>query len=161
MARLYDFALWPHTWPWHWIFMVKDWNSLTSEMGGPIGMERRKCNTIIHDHNADICVTILGCVDVWESDRGDFRRRHVFDISSFLCNKQNIGLHVTPVFTIDASVMLASGAFFALTLLYDVITSLFETINRQMAVRNWRLSWSALCLLMMSAIRHGAMMTSS
>ena len=29
-----DLDLWPHTWPWHWIFMVKFWNSCISESEG-------------------------------------------------------------------------------------------------------------------------------
>ena len=28
-----DLDLWPHTWPWPWIFMVKFWNSCISEWG--------------------------------------------------------------------------------------------------------------------------------
>ena len=27
-----DLDLWPHTWPWPWIFMVKFWNSCISEL---------------------------------------------------------------------------------------------------------------------------------
>ena len=29
-----DLDLWPHTWPWPWIFMVKVWNSCISEWEG-------------------------------------------------------------------------------------------------------------------------------
>ena len=29
-----DLDLWPHTWPWPWIFMVKFWNSCISESEG-------------------------------------------------------------------------------------------------------------------------------
>ena len=29
-----DLDLWPHTWPWPWIFMVKFWNSCISEWEG-------------------------------------------------------------------------------------------------------------------------------
>ena len=29
-----DLELWPHTWPWPWIFMVKFWNSCISEWEG-------------------------------------------------------------------------------------------------------------------------------
>ena len=29
-----DIDLWPHTWPWSWIFMVKFWNSSISEWKG-------------------------------------------------------------------------------------------------------------------------------
>ena len=30
----YDLELWPHRWPWPWIFMVKFWNSCISEWEG-------------------------------------------------------------------------------------------------------------------------------
>ena len=33
----HDLALWPHTWPWPWIFMVNFWNSCISEWVGRWG----------------------------------------------------------------------------------------------------------------------------
>ena len=74
---------WPHPWPWHCSFMVKVWNSLIWGMRGLIDMERKGCESIIHDHDCDLWVTMVGWVDVRCSDWGDFRRRHAVDISSF------------------------------------------------------------------------------
>ena len=63
--------LWPHSWPWHWMFQgqifwphprpwpwswhfkVKVWNSFISGMGRPIDMERKVCESSIHDHDID------------------------------------------------------------------------------------------------------------
>ena len=54
--------------------------------GGLIYMERKGCDSIIHDHDHDLWVTMVGWVDVPYSDRGDFRHRRAIDISSFeLC----------------------------------------------------------------------------
>ena len=36
----------------------------------------------IHDHAIDLFVTMVGWVDVLDSDWGDFRRQHAVDISS-------------------------------------------------------------------------------
>ena len=47
-----------------------------------IDMERKGCESIIHDHDCDLWVTMVGWVDVPYSDWGDFRRRRVVDISS-------------------------------------------------------------------------------
>ena len=52
--------------------------------GGLIDMERKGCELIIHDHGRDFWVTLVGWVDVPYSDWGDFRRRRVVDLSSFL-----------------------------------------------------------------------------
>ena len=43
---LCDFELWPHLWPWPWIFKVKFRNYRISEMGGPIDMEQKGCKLI-------------------------------------------------------------------------------------------------------------------
>ena len=48
-------------------------------MEGLIGMEWKGCELIIHDH--DHWITFVGWVDVLDSDRGDFRRPCVIDIS--------------------------------------------------------------------------------
>ena len=37
----HDLDLWPHTWPWPWIFMVKFWNSCISEWEGRLTMHKR------------------------------------------------------------------------------------------------------------------------
>ena len=46
-------------------------------------MERKGCESIIHDHDCDLWVTMVGWVDVPYSDWGDFRRRRAVDISSY------------------------------------------------------------------------------
>ena len=38
-----DFQLWPHSWPWPFIFKVNFWKSRNSGMGCPIDMERKGC----------------------------------------------------------------------------------------------------------------------
>ena len=48
-------------------------------------MEWKGCESIIHDHDCDLWVTMVGWVDVPYSDWGDFRRRRAVDISSFIC----------------------------------------------------------------------------
>ena len=55
-------------------------------MGGLIDMER--CESIIHDHDCDFWVTMMGCVDVPDSNWGDLRHWHAINISillSFQC----------------------------------------------------------------------------
>ena len=47
-----------------------------------INMERKGCESSIHDHDMT-SVTMVGWVDVPNSDRGDFRRRRAVNISSF------------------------------------------------------------------------------
>ena len=80
---LYDLALWPHPWPWPWSFKVRVWNNFISGMGRPIDNELKGCESSIHDHDIDLCDH--GWVgDVLNSDRGDFRRRRVVNISSLL-----------------------------------------------------------------------------
>ena len=53
-------------------------------MGGLIVMEWKGCESIIHDQDRDLWVTMVGWVDVQYSDWGDFRRRRAVDISSLL-----------------------------------------------------------------------------
>ena len=38
--NLKDLDLWPHTWPWPWIFMVKFWNSCISEWEGRLTLHK-------------------------------------------------------------------------------------------------------------------------
>ena len=72
-------------WLWSWIFKGKHWNNIILGMGGPIDMGQRGCESIIHDHDRDLLVTIVGrVVDVTGSDRGDFRHRRAADMSSFM-----------------------------------------------------------------------------
>ena len=50
--------------------------------GGGIDMERKGCESIIHDHDRDLWVTMVGWVDVPYSGWGDFRRWRAVNISS-------------------------------------------------------------------------------
>ena len=50
--------------------------------GGLIDMEWKGRESIIHDHDHDLWVTMVGWVDVLYSDWGDFRCRLAVDISS-------------------------------------------------------------------------------
>ena len=45
-----------------------------------IEKERKGCESIIHDRDCDLWVTMVGWVDVPYSDWGDFRRWHTVDI---------------------------------------------------------------------------------
>ena len=51
LGRLCDLALWLYSCPWPGSFRDKVWNSLISGMGGPMDMERKTCESIIHDHD--------------------------------------------------------------------------------------------------------------
>ena len=83
---LYCLALWPHPWPWPCSFKVKVWNNLIWRMGGLIDMERKGCESIIHDHDCDLWVAMVGWVDArdnnFENNWGDFRCWHAVDIST-------------------------------------------------------------------------------
>ena len=37
----YDIDVWPHTWPWPWIFMVKFWYSCISDWEGRLTLHKR------------------------------------------------------------------------------------------------------------------------
>ena len=51
-------------------------------MRGLIDVEQNGCEVINYDHDCDLWVTIVGWVDVPDSDWGDFRRRRAIDTSS-------------------------------------------------------------------------------
>ena len=73
LGKLYDLALWPYAWPWPWVFKVRVWNSLILGMGRPFDMEWKGNELIIHDHDCDLWVTMLGvggCMDCVTSDVG-------------------------------------------------------------------------------------------
>ena len=53
-------------------------------MGGPIDLEQKRFESIIHDHDHEPWVTMVGWVDVSGSDWGDFRRQRAIGISSLL-----------------------------------------------------------------------------
>ena len=42
----FDFEVWPHPWPWPLIFEVKFCKGLNLDMGCPIDMERKGCESI-------------------------------------------------------------------------------------------------------------------
>ena len=83
LGELCDLDIWPHSWPWPCSFKVKVWNSLIWGMRRLIDMDRKGCESIIHDHDCDLWVTMVGWVDAPYSDWGDFRRWRAVDISSF------------------------------------------------------------------------------
>ena len=84
LGRLYYLALWPHPWPWPWNFKVRVSNSLISGMGWLIEMEWKGFESSIHDHDIDLCVTMVRWVDVPDSDRCNVRCRRSVDMSSLL-----------------------------------------------------------------------------
>ena len=72
--------------PWPCSFKVKDWNSLILGMGvgALIDTEEKGCESIIHDHDCDLWVTLVGWVNVQYSHWGDFRHRRAVDKSSYV-----------------------------------------------------------------------------
>ena len=61
----------------------KFWKSLISGMGVLNDMVWKGCELSIHYHDIDLFVTMVGCVDVPDSDRGDFRCPIAIDITSW------------------------------------------------------------------------------
>ena len=59
-------------------------------VGVLIDTERKDCESIIHDHDCDLWVTMVGWVDVPCSDWGELRRRRAVDISSLITPLQYI-----------------------------------------------------------------------
>ena len=57
MGWLFGIALGPHPWPWTCSFKVKVWNSLIWGLGGLTDMERKGCESIIHNHDSDLWLT--------------------------------------------------------------------------------------------------------
>ena len=53
-------------------------------MGGPIDIEHRGWEYVIHDHDRDHLVTKARCKVLPDSERSDFRCRRAVDSSSFL-----------------------------------------------------------------------------
>ena len=80
LSRLYDPALWPCPWPWPWSVKVRVWDSLTLGMGRLIWNKK----DVSHPFMTMILnsVTMLGWVDLPDSDRGDFRRQCAVGMSS-------------------------------------------------------------------------------
>ena len=77
-----DLELWPHTWPWPLIFAVKFWNSCISEWEGWLTLH----NGVAVGHSwtfGDNLVTKVRCMDLPDSDWGDFSCRRAVDSCSF------------------------------------------------------------------------------
>ena len=53
-------------------------------MGGPIDIAQRRWQWVIHDHDHDHLVNKVRCMDLPDSDWGDFSCRRAVDSSSFL-----------------------------------------------------------------------------
>ena len=81
LTTVHDLELWAHSWPWS--LRVTVWNSLISGMGVLIYLVWKESKSSIHDHDIDLCVTMVAWMEVQDSDWGDFRRRRAVDISSF------------------------------------------------------------------------------
>ena len=100
-----DHWVWPWPWPWPWIFKVKYGICYISAKNGPTAT-KRKANISIElqglkyglqfwpwpwpwpDHDHDHLVIKVRCVDLPDSDRGDFSCRRAVNSSSFM-----VGLH--------------------------------------------------------------------
>ena len=76
-----DLDLLPHTWPWPWIFMVKFWSSCISEWEGRLTLRKGGGRSSLN-HGRDHLVTKVRCMDLPDSDRGDFSCRRAVDLSS-------------------------------------------------------------------------------
>ena len=50
-------------------------------MGGLTGVEQKRCESIIHGHDRELWLIMMGWVDVPDKDWGDFRGRRAVDIS--------------------------------------------------------------------------------
>ena len=99
LRQLCDLDLRPHT---HDFDLVVSWSkfeiNLIGGWGGVIDMERKGWESIIHDHDGDLWVTMVWWVDVPYSDWGDFRCRRAVDMSSFyyfMFKAQNDSIVVT------------------------------------------------------------------
>ena len=73
--------------PWPHMTLIMDfqgpiWNNYISGMVGPIDIEQKERESVIHDHYHDLLVTKVRCKDQADSNRGDFRYHHTIDWSS-------------------------------------------------------------------------------
>ena len=62
-------------------------------------MERKGCESNIHDHDRDLWVTMVWWVAVLDSDWGDFKGRRGIEISSYIeyevSDEKNLAIHGT------------------------------------------------------------------
>ena len=64
-------------------------------MGGPIDIAQRGWQQVIHDHDHDHLVIKVRCMDLPDSDRGDFSCRRAVDSSS--CGRKGL---ISPAYLI-------------------------------------------------------------
>ena len=70
----FDFEVWPHPWPWPLIFKVKFCKSLNLDMGCPIDMERKGCESIgCYTPNVTLNCDLTYDLDPWFS-RSNFEK---------------------------------------------------------------------------------------
>ena len=94
--------------------------------------DRKGCESIIHDHDCDLWVTMVGWVDVPYSGWGDCKRQRAVNISSFqnasfasgLCNSKCLSLHPLHPYFIISSVLEEWLMSFLLNFQYISIISL-------------------------------------
>ena len=117
-------------------------------MGGPINMVPKGRELSIHDHDIDLCVTMVGWVDVLDSDWDDFRHRHAVDMSSSdivaVCESRvndailhsAIAIDGNQIYCKDWSNIISVGVFlyvkneFAFTVCHDLMLQYFEALWR-------------------------------
>ena len=86
-----DLELWPHTWPWPWIFMRKFWNSCISERKGRLTLN--KGGWIRSFMTMTIWWPRSGVKDLPDSDRGDFWCWHAVDSSGLSLKPHLTGIN--------------------------------------------------------------------
>ena len=77
-----DLDLWPHTWPWTWIF--KFWNSCNSEWEGRLTLHKGGGSSSFMTMTMKIWWPRSRCMDLPDSDRSDFSCRRAVDSSSLI-----------------------------------------------------------------------------
>ena len=60
-------------------------------------MVRKGCESSIHDDDIDLCVSMMGWVDLPYIDWVDFRRRRAVDISSLIFNSTIVMVHLIKI----------------------------------------------------------------
>ena len=87
-----DLDLWPHRWPWPWIFMVKFWNSCISEWEGWLTLHKGCGSRSFMTHDHDHLVTKVRYMDLPGSDWKDFSCWRAVDSSSWIMGASNLKL---------------------------------------------------------------------
>ena len=73
-----------HTIPWPWFFMVKFWNSCISEWEGRLTLHKKGGSRSFMTMTMKIWWPSSGCIDLPDSDRGDFSCQRAVDSSSLI-----------------------------------------------------------------------------